>query len=101
MDEKLSIKLNIDGHIYPIKVNRADEERYRKAGKLIDDRIKTYKQKFNVSSRTDFDFVAMAAIELVSKYLGNEEMADDTEMLSELRILSNDMNDYIQKMNAL
>jgi cell division protein ZapA len=101
MDEKLSIKLNIDGHYYSIRVDRADEERFRRAATLINDRIKVYKSKFDTTTKTPLDFVAMAAIEFVSKYIGNEAKTDDTELLSELRIMSNDINDYIQRINAL
>ncbi|MBQ4407836.1 MAG: cell division protein ZapA [Bacteroidales bacterium] len=101
MDDKLLIKLTIAGHSYPMKVSREDEERFRTATTLINDRINVYKQRFDNSKKDDFDFLAMVAIEFVSKYVDKAAKSDDTEMLSELRIMSNEIDDYIQKINAL
>ena len=101
MDEKLLIKLTIAGHSYPMKVSREDEERFRTATSLINEKINVYKQRFESSKKEDFDFLAMVAIDLVSKYIDKAAKSDDTEMLSELRLMSNEIDDYIQKINAL
>jgi len=93
--------LNIDGHTFPMKVSRADEERYRNVTSLINERIKVYKQKYAAPDKGDFDFLAMVAIELGSRYIDKMAKTDDTELLSELRIMSNDIDNYIQKINAL
>ena len=37
MDDKLSIKVNVAVRSYPLKVERADEEKIRKADKLINE----------------------------------------------------------------
>jgi cell division protein ZapA len=42
--EELSIKIKIADREYPMKVKRADEERVRIAGKLINEKLKTYRQ---------------------------------------------------------
>jgi cell division protein ZapA len=101
MDDKLLIKLTIAGHSYPMKVSREDEERFRTATTLINDRINVYKQRFDNTKKDDFDFLAMVAIEYVSKYVDKAAKSDDTEMLSEMRIMSNEIDEYIQKINAL
>lgn len=101
MDDKLLIKLQIAGHTYPMYVAREDEERFRTAASLISDRINVYKRKFDGNKKDDFDFLAMVAIEYVSKYVDKATNTDDTEMLSELRIMSNEIDDYIQRINAL
>lgn len=82
-------------------VAREDEERFRTAASLISDRINVYKRKFDGNKKDDFDFLAMVAIEYVSKYVDKATNTDDTEMLSELRIMSNEIDDYIQRINAL
>jgi hypothetical protein len=84
-----------------MKVSREDEERFRTATTLINDRINVYKQRFDNSKKDDFDFLAMVAIEFVSKYVDKAAKSDDTEMLSEMRIMSNEIDEYIQKINAL
>jgi len=93
--------LTIAGHSYPMKVTREDEERFRLATSMINDRINVYKQKFDSTNKDDFDFLAMVAIDLVSKYVDKAAKTDDTELLSELRIMSTEIDDYIQKSNAL
>ena len=54
MTDKLSIKIKIDGREYPLKVDRDDEEKYRKAAKIINDIILQYRQKYSGSSTQDF-----------------------------------------------
>ena len=78
MDDKLLIKLTIAGHSYPMKVSREDEERFRTATTLINDRINVYKQRFDNTKKDDFDFLAMVAIEYVSKYVDKAAKSDDT-----------------------
>ena len=84
-----------------MKVSREDEERFRTATTLINDRINVYKQRFDNTKKDDFDFLAMVAIEYVSKYVDKAAKSDDTEMLSEMRIMSTEIDEYIQKINAL
>ncbi len=84
-----------------MKVTREDEERFRTATLLINERINVYKQKFDATKKDDFDFLAMVAIDLVSKYVDKAVNTDDTELLSELRIMSTEIDDYIQRINAL
>ena len=94
MDDKLLIKLQIAGHWFPVKVSREDEERFRKATSIINDRINVYKQRYD-GKKEDFDFLAMVAIEYVSKYIDKAAKTDDTE------IMSTEIDEYIQKINAL
>ncbi len=84
-----------------MKVSREDEERFRTATSIINDRITVYKQRYDGTKKDDFDFLAMVAIEYVSKYVDKASKSDDTEMLSELRIMSTEIDEYIQKINAL
>ena len=83
-----------------MKVAREDEERFRTATTLINDRINLYKQRYD-GKKDDFDFLAMVAIEYISKYVDKTSKSDDTGMMSELRIMSNEIDEYIQRINAL
>jgi cell division protein ZapA len=101
-DEKLSIKVKIDGHVYPLKVKRSEEELVRRAGKLMEERLMAMKKNYAANDKvSDFDFLAMATIGLVAKYLDRESKTDDSELLSEMRIMSSEINEYIQKIQAL
>ena len=97
-DSKLSIRVNVDGRIYPMTVKRTDEENIRKAVSLINEKLKMYKLKYNtLDGKDSFDFLAMVAIDFVAKYFCTQNTTSDTELLSELQILSGDIEDYINK----
>ena len=67
MTDELSINININGRIYPLKIDRRQEEKYRKAAKMINDIVLEYKKKYvNQDSQ---DFLAMTAFQLVLKNL--------------------------------
>ena len=70
MDE-LSIKLKIADREYPMKVKLSDEERVRAAGKLINERIKSYREKFGLDDKQDL--LAMVAFDCVVDKMAEEE----------------------------
>ena len=47
MDDKFSINVKIGERFYPLRIDRADEERIRLAAKLINDKVTLYKQKYS------------------------------------------------------
>ena len=62
--EKYSIKVNIMNRPYPLLVNADEEENVRNAAKLINDRIKQFKDRFSVQD--DLDLVIMCCLELAT-----------------------------------
>lgn len=70
MDE-LSIKIKIADREYPMKVKLSDEERVRAAGKLINERIKSYREKFGLDDKQDL--LAMVAFDCVVDKMAEEE----------------------------
>lgn len=61
-DDKMRIKLNIDGKPYPLNINKNDEEKYRKARLNLTAKLGHYKARFlNVENLDNQDFLAMAA----------------------------------------
>lgn len=93
MTEELSINININGRIYPLKIDRRQEEKYRKAAKMINDIVLEYKKKYvNQDSQ---DFLAMTAFQFVLKNLEMEEEADESPVLDELKLLDEQLSDYL------
>jgi hypothetical protein len=43
----------------------------------------------------------MVAIDLVTKLVSQEKSSDDSDLVTELRILSSEVDEYIQKSQAL
>ncbi len=95
MEEKLSIKVNLVDRYYPLKIERKDEERIRKAAKLINERVLQYKQRY--TDKDTQDFLAMAALQFVIKNLEVEEQLNDQVLVDDLNELNNELEEYLKK----
>jgi cell division protein ZapA (FtsZ GTPase activity inhibitor) len=93
MTEKLSINIKIDGRNYPLKVERENEEKYRKAAKIINDTVLQYRQKYLTSESQDI--LAMTAFQFVLKAIELEEKVDQSPLFDELKKLDEDLGDYL------
>ncbi len=74
---ELSIKLKIGNREYPMKVKSEDEERIRKAGKILNEKIKFYKDRFNLEDNQDL--LAMVAFDCQVEKMKNEEKIESTD----------------------
>lgn len=70
MDE-LSIRIKIADREYPMKVKRSEEERMRVAGKLVNEKIKHYRDKFGIDDKQDL--LAMVAFDCLVERMADEE----------------------------
>ena len=86
MDDKLSIRINIADRYYPLKIDRKDEEKIRKAARSINEKVLQYKQKY--TDKDTQDFLAMAALQFVLKVLEGEEETVDSEIHEKIRELN-------------
>ena len=93
MTDKLSIKIKIDGREYPLKVDRDDEEKYRKAAKILNDILLQYRQTY--SSSNNQDFLAMTAFQFALKTIELEEKVDRSPLFDELKKLDEELSDYL------
>ena len=74
---ELSIKIRIGNREYPMKVKSEDEERIRRAGKLLNERIKNYQNQFGIDDTQDL--VAMEAFDCLVEKLKHEETSEATD----------------------
>lgn len=93
MAEKLSINIKIDGRSYPIKIDRQEEEKFRKAAKIINDIVLQYRQKYFTSDTQDF--LAMTAIQFVAKSIELEGQVDRSPFFEELMKLDEELGEYL------
>jgi len=69
--EELSVRIKIADREYPMKVSLEDEAQVRQAGKLINDKIKTYRDQFEIEDKQDL--LAMVAFDcLMEQMLSND-----------------------------
>ena len=87
--DKLSIKIKIADREYPMKVEPEEEERIRKAGKIVNEKIKLFKSQFGIDDKQDL--LAMVAFDILVERLKTEggNVSDDVikEKLSGLSSL--------------
>lgn len=95
MADKLSINININGRVYPLKIDRdeKEEERIRKAAKMINDIILEYKKKY--VNQDAQDFLAMTAFQFVLKNLKLEEQSDESPLVEEIRLMDEQLSEFL------
>ena len=78
---KLSIKIKIADREYPMKVEPEEEERIRKAGKIVNEKIKLFKSQFGIDDKQDL--LAMVAFDALVERLKTEGGDVDENLLQE------------------
>ncbi len=78
---KLSIKIKIADREYPMKVEPEEEERIRKAGKIVNEKIKLFRGQFGIDDKQDL--LAMVAFDALVERLKKEGSSNDDGLLQE------------------
>ena len=92
---KLSIKIKIADREYPMRIDVTEEEHLRIAGRVINEKIKTYSSKFGIDDKQDL--LAMAAFDAIVERLKaeknvNQDQSETTQYLQELDDILNSSN---------
>ena len=95
MDDKLSIRINIADRYYPLKIDRKDEEKIRKAARSINEKVLQYKQKY--TDKDTQDFLAMAALQFVIKVLEAEGDTADSEVYEKITELNEELKSILDR----
>lgn len=67
MKDQLSIKVSIAGRVYPLTIERTEEENVRKAVKLINEKVSDFEKNYNIKDRQDL--LAMSSLQFASQAL--------------------------------
>ena len=79
---ELSIKIRIADRDYPMRVNEEEEERLRAAGRLLNERMKAFREQFGTADKQDL--LAMVALEtLADKLLTAQNKAESENTLAD------------------
>jgi cell division protein ZapA (FtsZ GTPase activity inhibitor) len=92
--DELSIKVNIADRTYPLSVKPDEEEKVRKAAKLINDKLKEYSTQFAVRDKQDI--LSMCTLEIATALISLQEagISEDQSLsvqLSEIAKLLKDV----------
>ena len=101
MSNKLTIKVNIAERPYPLTIDINEEEKIRRAARMINDKILQYKQRF--VDKDNQDFLAMVLLHYVTQLIDNESKYDISAIITGLIELNNDVDSCIKnsKINVL
>jgi cell division protein ZapA (FtsZ GTPase activity inhibitor) len=94
MDEKLSIKVHVAERFYPLKIDRNDEEKIRKAARMINEKVNQYKEKY--TDKDTSDFLAMAALQFVIRLLEMEQLQEDKPIIDSINQLNEKIKEAIK-----
>lgn len=95
MDDKLSIKVNLAERYYPLKIDRGDEEKIRRAARMINEKVLQYKQKY--ADKDTQDFMAMAALQFVIKIIEGEEGNGVDSFDEKVSEIADEIKNYLEK----
>ena len=95
MEEKLSIRINVADRYYPLKIERKDEEKIRKATRLINEKVLQYKQRYQ--DKDAQDFLAMAALQFVTRLIEMEERNDTLPLEQRLQDLNEELEEFLKR----
>jgi cell division protein ZapA len=85
---ELSIKIKIADREYPMTVKAEEEERIRKAGKLINERLKSYRERFGIDDKQDL--LSMVAFDALIDRLSVEDniSSNDESALNKIQSIN-------------
>lgn len=91
---ELSIKIRIAEREYPMRVKEEEEERLRMVGKLLNERLRHFKDQFGIQDKQDL--LAMVAFETMVEKLKLEE--DKNKHLSKVGQQLNVLDDLLSSV---
>ena len=91
---QLRINIKIEGRIYPLVIDRKDEEKYRAAAKLVNEIIAKYKDTFR--DKDAQDILAMAAFQIALSKTELAEQEDKSLFIDEIKDLNDDISDFLK-----
>ena len=73
----LSIKIRVADRDYPMRVSPQDEERLRLAGRLLNERLKEFRDRYGIQDKQDL--LAMIALSTMADQLKVSKEKDGTD----------------------
>ena len=92
--EEFTINVQVAQRSYPIKIQREDEERVRKAAKMINERIQEYEKQYAVDDK--MDLIAMCALQITTELLEGD--AEEKKILGEVTSEVDYLNNKISSL---
>ncbi len=95
LSDTFTIRVNIADRYYPLKIKRSDEAKVRNAAKKINDTVFQYRKVY--SDKDAQDFLAMAALQFVTKLSDLDDQQSGSKYLEELQEMSQQLDAALEK----
>lgn len=93
--DQLRINIRIEGRVYPLSIDRNDEERYRKAAKTVNETVSRYKELYK--NKDSQDILAMAAFQIALNHTELLDRADKSLFMDGLKDINDDISDFLKE----
>ncbi len=97
-NKRLSINIKIDGRIFPLNINRIDEERYRLAAKMVNETIVKFRETFG--DQESQNILAMTAFQIALSNTELQNRNDSSLFVDELKNLNDDISDFLKEKKS-
>ncbi len=97
MSDKFTIRIKMADSIHPLSIKREDEEKYRKAAKLVDTRFADYREKYRNVDLNSSQFLSFVALEFAVKYLTVDENKNVDELNAKIEELTEEVELFIKQ----
>ena len=96
MEKKLlRINIKIDGRVYPLDINRDDEERYRLAAKIVNETATRFREVF--PDKDSRDVLAMSAFQIALNNTKAQKVEEENLFIGELKDINDDISDFLKR----
>jgi len=96
MDEEFSINVTIADRRYPMRINRSEEEKIRKAAKIINERILQYQQRY--SGKDNQDCLAMSALQFVIQIMELMDQTNTDQAMKQIEDINKQLTRYLDNI---
>lgn len=89
---EVSLKINVAGIEYPLRLKQEDTDNVQRAAKLINEKIAEFEANYSVKEKKDV--LAMVMLQLVSQLLQQDKQK--SEELTKLQSLLDELNQMVR-----
>ncbi len=93
--DQFRINIRIEGRVYPLSIDRKDEERYRKAAKAVNETVSKYRNLFQ--NKDSQDILAMVAFQIALNHTELLERDDKSLLMDGFKDLNDDISDFLKE----
>ncbi len=92
--KKQNISIRIGEKSFSMRINASDEENYRQASKVVQEKYYNYKDRYKDLSKEDL--LSMVVFDLAKKNIELNRQKGETQMFLEISDLVNSIEDYLK-----